>query len=326
MRIFAFATAKSGCSWYRVEMPFREIEKAGHEVTVTHHYGAHLPRDICDYDVVVGQILGTPIGADLWEILAGKPNRPKMVYEIDDDFFSPVADDLKQYREPMAIEAVKTGLRCADAVTVSTGTLAGVVAPFTSAPVHVLPNCIPAWLLSHHRPRKTRLVVGWQGAQAHQGDWVDANLAVARAGGSKRSRVEFHTMGARCTTAPKPDRHSDWKLPVEDYYHDVDFDIALAPLADTQFNRSKSHIRVLEAAALGIPVVASDVLPYREFVQDGKTGFIAKKPSVWAACLRELLDTPSTRSHMSANARALASLWTIEDRWKDWLAVYEKEL
>jgi hypothetical protein len=41
------------------------------------------------------------------------------------------------------------------------------------------------------------------------------------------------------------------------------FDFALAPLEDTEFNRHKSALKVLDGAALGLPVLASDMPVYR---------------------------------------------------------------
>jgi glycosyltransferase involved in cell wall biosynthesis len=45
-----------------------------------------------------------------------------------------------------------------------------------------------------------------------------------------------------------------------------DFDIGLAPLEDTEFNKGKSNIKFYEYAAVGAVTVASDVLPYSEEV------------------------------------------------------------
>jgi glycosyltransferase involved in cell wall biosynthesis len=46
----------------------------------------------------------------------------------------------------------------------------------------------------------------------------------------------------------------------------VDFDIGLAPLEDTVFNRGKSCIKYYEYASVGTVVLASDVLPYSDEV------------------------------------------------------------
>lgn len=46
----------------------------------------------------------------------------------------------------------------------------------------------------------------------------------------------------------------------------ADFDIGIAPLEDTAFNRGKSCIKFYEYAAVGTAVIASDVTPYNEEV------------------------------------------------------------
>jgi hypothetical protein len=48
--------------------------------------------------------------------------------------------------------------------------------------------------------------------------------------------------------------------------------VSLVPLRPSVFTYSKSAIRCLEAAALGIPVVASGYVPYAGFVRNGETG------------------------------------------------------
>jgi glycosyltransferase involved in cell wall biosynthesis len=99
----------------------------------------------------------------------------------------------------------------------------------------------------------------------------------------------------------------------------IDFDVNLVPLRPSVFNLSKSPLRCLEAAALGIPVVASDYGPYAAFVRDGETGLLARWPHQWMRHLRDLLD-PTVRLEMGAKARALAAGHTIERNiglWED---------
>ena len=45
-----------------------------------------------------------------------------------------------------------------------------------------------------------------------------------------------------------------------------DFDIGLAPLEDTEFNRSKSCVKFYEYASVGTVVLTSDVEPYKSEV------------------------------------------------------------
>ena len=43
----------------------------------------------------------------------------------------------------------------------------------------------------------------------------------------------------------------------------MNLDIAVAPLVDHPFNRAKSALKLLEYGALALPVVATDIEPYR---------------------------------------------------------------
>lgn len=49
----------------------------------------------------------------------------------------------------------------------------------------------------------------------------------------------------------------------------VNYDFAIAPLTDSPFNLSKSPLKILDYAALGLPVLASDHPVYRELAEDG---------------------------------------------------------
>lgn len=46
------------------------------------------------------------------------------------------------------------------------------------------------------------------------------------------------------------------------FIKNLDVDIMLAPLEDNEFNKSKSNIKALEATALGIPLICSNIEPY----------------------------------------------------------------
>jgi glycosyltransferase involved in cell wall biosynthesis len=81
-------------------------------------------------------------------------------------------------------------------------------------------------------------------------------------------------------------------LPVSQYmnlYNDAD--VALAPLVDSKFNRMKSNLKALEAAAKRIPLIASDVEPYQG------SGYIptAGNSAEWSIYMREMVDSPNYR-------------------------------
>lgn len=45
-------------------------------------------------------------------------------------------------------------------------------------------------------------------------------------------------------------------------FYNLKLQAVVAPIKDMEFNRCKSHIKYMEAAALGVPLLASDQLPY----------------------------------------------------------------
>lgn len=73
------------------------------------------------------------------------------------------------------------------------------------------------------------------------------------------------------------------------------------PLEDTEFNRMKSDLKFIEAAAHGAVVLASPVV-YAATIQDGKTGLLFRDAHEFASQLQRLLDHPGTRKKLRRNA------------------------
>ncbi len=85
-------------------------------------------------------------------------------------------------------------------------------------------------------------------------------------------------------------------------------------------------IVLLEAAASGLPVAATDVGDTREIVREGKNGFLVppKDPESLAEAMMKLLDMPEkSRLTMGRASRKHAmSTYSIESVAKHWLEVY----
>jgi glycosyltransferase involved in cell wall biosynthesis len=82
----------------------------------------------------------------------------------------------------------------------------------------------------------------------------------------------------------------------------VNWDIALAPLVDDPFNAYKSDLKYLEYAALGLPGVYADLVPYST-VDHGRTGLkVDGSTGAWAAAISSLAADPSLRDQLAAAA------------------------
>lgn len=320
-RIFFWSADSSGCAYYRCHLPADQLDERGHDTLVHNIMPAEWLRTA---DIIVGQRVCQPGVTVRWQQLA-KEGRVKLVYEIDDDLLDIDPSNGPAwgfFGKPEIRANVTRNIEVADLVTVSTAPLAEVMSKINPNVV-VLPNCIPASLLDAP-PAEGRkgVVIGWSGGASHTLDIAELGREVSRFA-QRRPDVSLHLMGdalaAQQLTKSIKDRtkFTPWIESVPEFHAAIDFDITLAPLRPSTFNRSKSAIRCLESAALGIPVVASDFGPYAEFVQDGVTGLLVNRPHMWGTHLRTLLD-PWVRKEMGTNARKLAEQHTIEGNIELW--------
>jgi glycosyltransferase involved in cell wall biosynthesis len=326
VRIFGWAVNHSGCGQYRIGIPMWGLGQAGHDALAFSVLNTDLPTDL---DVLVGQLVCTPEQSALWQEIAAMPGRrPALVFELDDDIWNLhstnygaaglKADDVRT--------AIERNLALADAVTVTTNHLAEVVSRF-NANVHVLPNCVDAALLQHQRPRNDRVTIGWAGGSSHSNDFAFVRNEL-RSFLRRNADVDVHMIGTDYRhELGRPDaRHSGWSENLVDYLSKIDFDIGIAPLAYHAFNKSKSDLKVLEYAALGIPVVATDFGPYSDSVQHGVTGFLVKRPHEWARYLRDLVNDEAMRTELGANARRWAATRTIQANVWRWETAYRSAI
>lgn len=323
MRIFAMHDA-SGCGWYRITMPMRQLAAHGHDVNLV--LGEKVrASEAADWPLIVGQRVDKHDALPAWRRFRA---RSRLVYEIDDDVFNIERVNWQAYgiySRGETLDAVAHAAETANLVTVTTAPLAEVMRQYNDN-VAVLPNHIPGWVCEHQRPRRERPRVGWQGGASHGAD-IGLIAHAVRQFLNRFPGWDAHLIGTdyRPTIRHENTVFTPWITVHEQpeaYYGAIDFDIGLAPLVDSTFSRSKSALKALEYAALGIPVVASDVEPYREFILHGVTGFLVRYDHEWGKYLSELASDVGLREEMGAKAREAARSWVIEDGWKLWEQAY----
>jgi len=85
-------------------------------------------------------------------------------------------------------------------------------------------------------------------------------------------------------------------------------DVALAPLEMNDFNDSKSEIKVAECGRYKVPLVASNVGCYDEWIVDGETGFLIdpeKGISEWVRILTKVAKNPGLIKRMGENLHSI---------------------
>jgi glycosyltransferase involved in cell wall biosynthesis len=136
-------------------------------------------------------------------------------------------------------------------------------------------------------------------AMADEVDWVFLGMCP----GAIRPHVaEFHTGVAF-------DRYPD-KLA------SLALDVALAPLEHHRFNECKSNLRILEYGALGWPVLASDIAPYR----GAPVSCLPNKPQAWVEAIRARIHDREAARQDGERLRAwVHAHWMLEDHLDEWL-------
>lgn len=276
-------------------------------------YGMRLKREDPP-EVLVGQRLGQPRTVELLKQLKRRFGT-RLVYEVDDDLFNvPGKNPASAIYNPVIRKGMVDCIRLSDHVTVSTPELAGQIsriAGISMEKISVLENSVPdhafAQIATHRAGMEGPVVIGWRGSATHVEDFAEARHGLARI--LERPDVRLKLIGASPSNKLPANKvfHTGWIKDINDFYQELDFDIGIVPLADNIFNQSKSHIAVLEMAARGIPVIASDLPSYRRFISHGETGFLVKQNHEWAKYLKLLIENPQMRQEMgdAATFRAM---------------------
>jgi glycosyltransferase involved in cell wall biosynthesis len=120
-----------------------------------------------------------------------------------------------------------------------------------------------AWTGLANVPREgERARVGWAGARQHLDDLASVVAVIQRT----YRVIDWVFFGMCPPTLRRYAAEVHDMVPIGDYpamLASLGLDAAIAPLVEHPFNRAKSDLKILEYGVLGIPVVASDVGPYR---------------------------------------------------------------
>lgn len=88
------------------------------------------------------------------------------------------------------------------------------------------------------------------------------------------------TLGAKHKMAPKP------IFEYAGFYKN--FDVSLAPLGVGKFNKSKSNLKIVEAAFTKTAVIASKNTPYKESIIHGETGLLCSTKGEWKEAIESM--------------------------------------
>lgn len=101
-------------------------------------------------------------------------------------------------------------------------------------------------------------------------------------------------------------------------------DFAVVPLFHNEWTAGKAANKALSFMAAGIPVVASDVIPYRTIIQHGRNGYLCLHPEDWEASLSSLLTKPKQRTTLSTQGRMTARQFSVDAICQSWIELFRE--
>lgn len=357
-----------GVGYYRIVKPAEFLK--GHEVDVVgiglgrkgEGREQKWDRIFREYDVFWTSYFSDPQEASAIFYNRDKYKK-KVVIDLDDNYLAiaathPLFDNFKSGKRDRAF--ISTILSFADVITVSTEPLKQAlldhfrsISEMTKVKeaekkIIVLPNMndVRDWNFVRVPTEKKKVVIGYSGSNSHYDDLEMFLPHLARTM-DKYPHVHFEIMGSvtekdarklfegfsrsatdRCDLLP-----STWTF--EEYTEkmsQLEWDIGVAPLVDTDFTRAKSHIKFMEYSMYQIPIIASKVYPYcipsfeREVVTDGETGLLVE-PKDWESALSELIESKEKREALGRQAYAhVNENWQYGPEFSDRIAEVVKAL
>jgi len=227
-----------------------------------------------------------------------------MVFGQDDLLFAvpPKSSCFKRVYKDIK-KRLRTCLSMMDRLVVTGEPLADELSGFISD-IRIVPNDLDArfWgSLESRRGCGVKPRVGWAGAMQHLGDLEVLADAVCETA----DEVDWIFMGM-CPDFLKP-----YVKEVHDYvpfnaYPEtlakLNLDLAVAPLERNRFNRCKSDLRILEYGAMGWPVIATDIEPYR----DAPVHLVTNQTRAWVNAIRDHVHDPDAN-------------WKAGDALREWV-------
>jgi glycosyltransferase involved in cell wall biosynthesis len=288
-------------------------------------HGLDLPEDRVDL-VILDRLWKPDISLVLVEDLVNRIRQmdAKFLYHLDDNLFDVVVPKNRRYPPSDFKIILPYLLSQADGVLVSTTALRERLIPYTTK-IEVVPNALDERLISMDArtgdlPSKNSkpVTIGYMGTNTHDADLKIIIPALRKVARRFRDRIQIEIIGVI------GNRRTLWRLKglpvnfisprIEDIEYvrflpwftgNIHWDIALAPLVDTTFTRSKSDIKFLDYAAMGAAGIFSKGPVYSPTVQHLRTGWLVEnRKKFWVEAIENLITDPALRQEIARNARS----------------------
>lgn len=324
----------SGCDLWRMAMPMKIIKRHTEiELTEVNEFsyrlkGGRVVGTNIDPDYFDLVYVARPIAREFVEVLEVlKYSGLKVAMDFDDDFTTIHEENTNNERFTGEIlESFEKATALADGVTVTTKQLKEKFGHLNDN-FHVIDNFIPEDLIRNGIQPKEN-VIGWAGGvSVHPRDLQVVGTSV-RDFLWKHRDWKFHHVGdghvnkiLKCPTT------EFGSVEVLSYMAQIEkFKVGIAPLEESEFNKAKSRLKVLEMAALGVPWVASPLPEYKRARDSYGCGILAYDEDEWLGAFEKYESAEFYRMQQVQRGFKYAEDNTLERNYWRWLEFFEDTL
>lgn len=328
----------TGSALYRLEMPHAHLDNTYTGLTF---YSAPNPFGISeqgfkDLDIIICSRMWAEDDA-LIQLLRDRctANNVRLILDLDDYWVLESGHPFySNYRQNGTSEKIRKHIRIVDHVICTNDFLADKVRGLNPN-VTVIPNCTYNFYQQFvPQPTPSEFVrFGWFGGAQHYEDILLLHDAMGVLAGDRTMEGKYRLFCGGWNDNPMyhlydevftdrgKNEHNYQRIQAADIYSYVGgynfIDVCLAPLRDTTFNRCKSELKIIEAAAMGKPIIASDVYPYNQILVHGENALLVKEKRGrdWYKHIRALTNDAEMREMLASNLKETVNERFNVDYW-----------
>jgi len=285
-----------GIWFHRQRIPSDALEERGHRVKHV-SIGTEFSNSLLEWPdtVIFGRTYPNEYTPIKW-MREFKRKGARVLYDMDDDFWQVSKDNPSVLTSSALKDQYEGMIEESDAIITSTSYLAKKFKKHFKKPIFICPNGVNLKRYTQRPKEHKELVVGYMGSASHFKDLQLVGNVITElskkhdflftiyglVGEPLEATMYYYRKTLDNNFAPEKNNYYRealaaytqlqnqrfWHIPFmpPELHPSVlsrsDFDIGLAPLEDTAFNRAKSCVKYYEYAAVGTVTLASDVVPY----------------------------------------------------------------